>query len=127
MSDALARARELYEKMDFSSLTQHPEPEHITMDNGRFHGIVAYKDDGVEVMHVTCEPGTYVEEHAHEQAVEHILLYQGDAVLNIGGVDTILQPSHSINVPPLAVHSLRSVNGCKMLMARIPPIGDSNY
>ncbi len=121
MCEPLERARKLFGEMDFSQFVEVPEPDHYTMDGGHFHGRVAYRDGGIEVMHVKCEPGTEIEPHTHEQ-IEHLLLYSGDAVVTISGVETTLQNSQSVNIPPLTLHSLTSENGCRMIIIRVPPV-----
>ena len=118
--DSLQLARELYSKIDFNKLALVEKLGSYSLDNGNMICTVVFRNDKVEILNCVAKPGTNVAEHIHEQ-IEHYLLYEGDAVVTVNGVKTCLQTSFSPHTPPLTPHSMTSKNGCRFMIARIPP------
>jgi len=116
--DTLQRARELYESIDFSKIAII-ERDKYTFDNGKCRCDVLYSNGKVEVIHCVGEAGAVTLPHVHDQ-VEHFLLYEGDAVIDVNGSKTCMQDSQSIAVPPLTPHGITTKKGYRMIISLIP-------
>ena len=119
--DALAKARELYENIDFTKYAIVDKPNSYTMGNGLMRMTVVHKSDKVEVLQGECEPGCRVQPHTHAQ-LENVLLYEGEAIITVAGSKHHLTPGATVSIPPGAIHYTDSDIGCKVLVARIPPV-----
>ena len=119
--DSLARARELYESIDFSKFAIVDKPDSYTMGDGKMRMTVIYKTDTVEVLRGECEEGCRVQPHTHRQ-LENILLTEGEAIITVAGSKHHLTPGATVSIPPGAIHYTDSDVGCKVLVARIPPV-----
>ena len=118
--DSLARARELYEKMDFSNFAVVEKPKSYSMGLGSMHMTVVFETDEVEVLRGECDPGCKVQPHIHQQD-ESILCYSGECVVSVVGTKHHLTAGATVSVPAGAIHYTTSDAGCKVLIARHPP------
>ncbi len=121
--DSLAHARQLYEQMDFSNFAIVDKPKSYTLGKGKMRMTVVYTEDDVEVLQGECQPGCRVEPHTHGQE-ENILCYEGGCVVTVEGSKHVLRPGVTVAIPIGAIHYTTSDAGCKVLVARIPPIKD---
>jgi len=119
--DSLARARKLYESIDFSKFAIVDKPDSYTMGDGKMRMTVVHKTAAVEVLQGECEAGCRVQPHTHAQ-MENILLYEGEAIITVAGSKHHLKPGSTVSIPPGAIHYTDSDVGCKVLVARIPPV-----
>ena len=119
--DSLQRARALYEGMDFKQYAIVVKPKTYTMGQGKLRMQVIYEDGMVEILRGDAAAGCDVEPHTHEQ-VENLLVYRGSAVVSVGEVEHHLMPGMSVNIPPNTVHHTKTKNGCKLFIARMPPL-----
>ena len=121
--EALKRARELYEKMDFSNFAIVDKPKSYTLGKGKMRLTVVFDTDEVELLQGECEPGCRVEPHTHEQE-ENILCYEGACVVTVESSEHVLRPGSTVAIPIGALHFTTSDAGCKVIVARIPPVKD---
>ena len=124
--ESLKKAWELFENFDFSKYTDVRGTGTYTIDNGNLTCSVILKNDDIEVLNCIALPGLKVPMHIHKQT-EHYLLYEGKAKIVTPSGAIYLSKLDSPHIDPGVPHSLQTETGCKLLIARIPPITDGGY
>ena len=119
--DALDRAKKIYAEMDFSKFAVVTKPLTYTMSDGLMEVTQVFNNGTIEILHATCQPGCHVEPHTHEET-ENILVYEGELTQVVNDIPHHMTPGSTTNIPAHTVHYTKSAIGCKLLIARYPPV-----
>jgi mannose-6-phosphate isomerase-like protein (cupin superfamily) len=96
--------------------------EHYTWGQG-CDGWYLVKDDEMTIIHERMPPGTAEAFHQHTKARQFFFVLAGQAIMEHGGVATILTPGTGLEIPPGVPHRIwnNSDADLEFLVTSVPP------
>jgi mannose-6-phosphate isomerase len=80
-------------------------------------------DDHSKVKRITVDPGGRLSYQRHEHRSEHWVVVSGQAQVTLDGVDQLLEPGHSIDIPRGSAHRVMNPGADELVIVEVQ-LGD---
>ena len=67
--------------------------------------------EDLSVIEERMPPGTAEQRHRHQRSRQFFFVLEGEAMLEVDGVQHVLRSGHGLHVPPGAAHQMRNDSG----------------